>query len=192
MPRDFKMTIFYPDGGEPETVAFRPSSLSPKWSKICHDMLDQLGLVFRQNMGHTLSHFDIRLAGPTGRLFVHGYPCYEFSVFRGQRDEPNLATIRHFEDFSVAACKAAHTKFSEAGRAALQGLGDEPALLMFDYCHPEIESDQKLAIGQLGVHLADAYFDYCDDGQPNATPASGPSPPPLNPSTGSGPESVRS
>jgi hypothetical protein len=174
MPRDFKMTIFYPDGGKPETVAYRASSLSPKWSKICHEMLDQLGIVFHQNMGHTLSHFDVELAGPMGRLLVHGHPCYEFSLYRGQRDEQDLATIRQFQDLVVAACNAVHTDLSDASQAALQALGNQPALLMFDYCHPKIDADQKVAIGQLGVHLADAYFNYCDDGQPNAAPNEGP------------------
>jgi len=30
---------------------------------------------------------------------------------------------------------------------------------MFDYCNPEIEDSQKAAIAQLGLHLADAYFE---------------------------------
>ncbi len=172
MPRDFKMTIFYPDGGQPEPVAYRASALSPKWSKICHDMLEELGVVFRHNMGHTLSHFDIQLAGPMGRLLVHGHPCYEFSIFCGRRDEQDMATLRHFQDFVVAACDVAHTTFSAEGQAALQALGHQPALLMFDYCRPEIDADQKIAIGQLGVHLADAYFDYCESGQQDAAPNS--------------------
>src|SRR5438093_77460 len=106
-------------------------------------MLDEVGMVFHHNMGHTLSHFDVQLAGPMGRLLCHGYPCYEFSVFRGRRDEQDLATIRHFQDFATAACDAAHTKFSDASRAALQTLGDHPALLMFDYCHPKVGADQR-------------------------------------------------
>lgn len=190
MPHDFTMTIFYPDGGQPETVSYRASSLSPKWSQICHDLLDELGIVFHHNMGDTLSHFDIHLAGPIGRLLVHGHPCYEFSVFCGKRDEQDMATIRHFQEFAIAACDAAHTIFSGAGRAALQALGDQPALLMFDYCHPEIEESQKIAIGQLGVHLAAAYFDYCDDGQPNASPNGGPRDPLPNPGVSGGPPSV--
>jgi hypothetical protein len=190
MPCDFKMTIFYADGGEPETVAYRASSLSPKWSKICHDMLDELGIVFHQNMGHTLSHFDVQLAGPIGRLLVLGLPCYEFSLFRGQRDEQDLATIRHFQDFATAACDTAHARFSDAGRASLQVLEGTPALLMFDYCNPKIAADQKVAIGQLGVHLAAAYFDYCEDSQPNASPNGGPAMRPGNPGAGGGPASV--
>jgi hypothetical protein len=153
-------------------------------------MLDQLGIVFHHNMGHTLSHFDVHLAGPMGRLLVHGSPCYELSILRGHRDEQDLATIRHFQDFAIAACDAAHTKFSDAGRAALQSLAGQPALLMLDYCNPKIAADQKVAIGQLGAHLAAAYFDYCEDGQPNTAPHGGPTDPLANSGVNGGPPSV--
>ena len=173
MPRDFKMALFYPDGKPPEIVAYPASSLSPKWSRICQQMLDELGLVFQYNMGHTLSHFDVHLAGPMGRLLVHGRRCYAFSLVRGRGDDQDVATVRQFESMVAAACQAAHRTLSAETQAALHGLEKQPALLMFDYCDPEIDSDQRVAIGQLGVHLAAAYFDYCEDGQPSAPPNGG-------------------
>ena len=65
-----------------------------------------------------------------------------------------------------------------------------PKWLMFDYCDHEIETDQKVAIGQLGVHLAAAYFDYCGDGQPNVAPNGGPTEPLGNSGVSEGPSSV--
>jgi hypothetical protein len=162
MHHDLDMMIFYPDGKPPESFHYRASSLSDKWSRFCRDMLDQGGPVFTQNLGGNLSHFDIQIAGPLGRLSVHSRACYDFWIIRGCGTEQDKASIRHFQQFLSQACTTIGATISDTTLSALAGIDARPTLMMFDYCAGEIRPEDKTAIAQFGLHLTDAYFGYCD------------------------------
>jgi hypothetical protein len=161
MHHDFDMMLFYPDGMPPDSFHYGASSLSDKWTTFCRDMLDQLGPVFTQNLGGNLSHFDIQMAGPVGRLSVHRRACYEFWISRGSGGEQDKATVTHFQNFLSQACVTVGELISDATTRALAGVDARPTLMMFDYC-AEVCAEDKTAIAQFGVHLSDAYYGYCE------------------------------
>jgi len=161
MPADFDIVTFFPDGEDPEISQIETSHLSKRWLDVCSGMLDDLGPVFKHNMGSTLAHFDVCLAGPMGRLLVFGKACYEFCISLGESSDQDSQALDHFLDFLKQACKTTGSELSPVAIAAFSGRSSAPSLMMFDYCNSGIGDDQKLAIGQLGIHLANAYYDYC-------------------------------
>jgi len=161
MPADFDIVTFFPDGEAPEISRIETSRLSKRWLDVCSGMLNDLGPVFQHNMGSTLTHFDVHLAGPMGRLLAFGKACYEFSISLGESSDQDSQALSHFRDFLKQACKTAGSALSPGAIAALSERINTPSLIMFDYCNSGIGDDQKLAIGQLGIHLANAYYDYC-------------------------------
>ena len=166
MSNDFKVITFFPDGEPPENGFVEQEALSDKWMSICNDIYKGYGVVFRHNMGSTLSHFDIYMAGPMGRLSVNQKACFEISISLGTGSEQDKATIEHFQAFYLEACKVAKAPVpSEETLGAFIGLEKEITLLTFDYCNPEIDDQDKVAIGQLGLHLANAYYDFCISNQ---------------------------
>lgn len=160
VPTSFETLIFYPDGKEPEVSHIDPATLSPKWSAICTDILAKRGPVFKHNMGSTLAHFEIEMAGPVGRLLVHNTRCFDFWITRAPQSEQDRATIRHFAQFLHTAWEASGAPLTTATLESLERLGSRNGLIFFDYCRPEIEPDQKAGIAQLGFHLAHSYFEY--------------------------------
>jgi hypothetical protein len=166
MPKPFDTLIYYPDGAPPETAHNEPRALSQRWLAVCAGLLAEHGPVFKHNMGSTLSHFDIEMGGPLGRLAVHRTPCFEFWISLGRGTAQDKATVSHFVEFHRKACAAANSSVQAEALTPMRDLHAKPALIMFDYCNPQIEQDQRAAIAQLGLHLADAYFEYCEPGQP--------------------------
>jgi hypothetical protein len=164
MPTFFESLIFFPDGKEPVVSQIDPATLSPKWSAICADILDQLGPVFKYNMGSTLSHFDIEMAGPFGRLIVHDTRCFDFWIIRAPQSEQDRSTVQHFTEFLHSACKIPGSLPTAATLDSLRQLESTSGLIFFDYCQPEIDENQKDAIAQLGVHLGHAYLEYSEPG----------------------------
>ena len=163
MPVDLDVLTFYPDGGAPEKTMIPEAAISDRWFSVCADILGSLGPVFKHNMGSTLSHFDVHMAGPMGRLLLNGTPCYEFAISRGTAAEQDAAAVEHFAELVLKAWQVAEAPVVEDAQVFLDGCDARPSLLLLDYCRPEMDDGQKLALGQLGIHLASAYLDYCNE-----------------------------
>ena len=165
MPTDLTVLTFFPDGAAPERTELAASQISDRWLSVCRDILNHHGPVFEHNMGSTLSHFDLHLAGPMGRLSVNGCACYELGISLGMGSRQDNETMEWFRGFLREACEVAKSTLSGDAISATNGLGAVPSVMLFDYCNPQIPDDQKAAMGQLGLHLVNAYFDCYTEGQ---------------------------
>lgn len=157
MPTVLTVFTFFPDGGAPERAEIAEAQVSDRWLSVCGDILDNYGPVFRLNMGSTLAHFDIHLAGPIGRLLVHGIACYEVAISRGTNSEQDKSAVNWFRDFFCKACEVQKSEPSEEALSVFTVVSEVPSVMLFDYCNPQISDDQKVAIVQLetsGVRLA--------------------------------------
>ena len=157
----FDVHVFFPDGSAPESSLVRKRALSSKWLAICEDLYNNYGPIFRHNMGSTLSHFDVTMAGPIGELIVSDIKCFDLSVCDGSDSEQNAATIDHFSEKLVESIRLTGSELSAEATRALQKSRAVPSLLLFDYCREEVSDDLKMAIVELGYHLVAAYLRYC-------------------------------
>jgi len=156
----FAVRIFYADGGPPESGERRISDLSPKWMAICDDLLAGYGPVMKHNMGSTLSHFDIAMAGPMVELLAFGQTCFRLAISLGSGSEQDRATVSQFRGLWTGLVQSAGNTVDTAAMRLLDGAATERCVLVLDACQPA-DDGQKLALAQLGEHLAAAYFKYC-------------------------------
>lgn len=162
MVKCFKIHFFYPDGGPPESGEQLIDGLSEKWLKICNDLLEHYGPVINHNMGSTLSHFDIRMGGPIGTLLVNGNTCFEFAISLGQISKQDRATTNHFKNILLKTREITSTPISESALNIVEMANNYSTLLLFDSVNTEVNENDKEALIDLGVHLAGAYFQYCE------------------------------
>src|SRR4051794_3598729 len=94
----FTTHIFYADGGSPESGDRRLSDLSPRWLAIFDDLLTRHGPVMRHNMGSTLSHFDVVMAGPAVELLAFGKICFRLAISLGTASEQDQASVSQFRE----------------------------------------------------------------------------------------------
>lgn len=163
MPSPVTVLTFAPDESQPSRELIPGEAISEKWFGVCAELLNTHGPVFRRNLGSTLSHMDIHMGGPIGRLLVNGTVVFEFAISRGTGDKQDVATVQHFAGFCREAFKAAGTEGLDAAFVAPPAVTDTPVLLLFDY-FADIDERNALAIAQLGIHLASAYVEYCNSG----------------------------
>jgi hypothetical protein len=159
---EYAIHVFYPDGRAPESGVQAIAQLSDRWLTVCADMLDESGPVMHRNMGSTLSHFDVKMGGPIGQLSAHGHRCFDFAISLGADSEQDHATARHFRSLFERAVGMSGGAVATNACAVLDGAVNRPCLLLFDFCQPDVADDQKAALAQLGIHLAGAYYRYCD------------------------------
>ncbi len=162
MSQSLGVLIYFPDGKSPEESPCDVATLSPRWSAMCSEIISSHGPVFRYNMGGTLAHFDVEMAGPIGRLLIHKIRCIDFWVRRAVNAQAQ-AVIDHFTDFFRRACESSGSSPDAKAFAPLRRLDHANALILFDYCNPAIGEDDKAAMAQLAVHLANAYLAYCEN-----------------------------
>ena len=155
----FAIQIFYADGGPPESGERRISDLSPKWMSICDDLIASYGPVMKHNMGSTLSHFDIAMAGPMVQLLAYGQTCFRIAISLGTGSEQDRATVLQFREIWTRLVESAGNTVDPAAMRVLDQAASERCVLVLDALQP-VDADQKLALLQLGEHLAGAYFKY--------------------------------
>ncbi len=173
MPTSLEVLTFFPDGGAPEATVIPQEALSGRWLSVCAEILNTFGPSFKHNMGSALSHFDIHMAGPIGRLLLNGTPCYEFAVSCGMATEQDVAAVKHFSEMVRKAWQITGASAGKDVQFFLNRQDAKPSMLLFDYCRMEMDDEQKLGLAQLGIHLAKAYLDYCNNkGQSPTTAAS--------------------
>lgn len=161
MRDNFAIHCFYADGGLPDSGSRRISDLSPKWLAICDDLLAAHGPVLKHNMGSTLSHFDIAMAGPMIELNAYGQPGFVLAITLGTGSQQDQATVLKFREDWSRLVESAGKKIHPAGVIVLNQATREQSILILDLC-PSLEEDQKLALLQFGEHLAGAYLRYCE------------------------------
>jgi hypothetical protein len=157
----FTVHIFYPDGGPPESGERRISNLSPKWMGICSEMLAHYGPVMKHNMGNALAHFDIAMAGPMVELLAFGQMCFRLAISLGSSSEQDRATVLQFRQIWTRLVEGAGNTIHPEAMRVLNEAAMEQSVLVLDTCQPAVDDDQKVALAQLGEHLAGAYIKYC-------------------------------
>ncbi len=160
MQDTFALHIFYPDGGPPDSAEKKISELSPKWLGICADLLAHYGPVMNHNMGNALSHFDVRMGGPTVHLLAFEHLCYQVAISRGSGSEQDRAAVSQFKTLLEKAVEIAGKVVDRAVIAVLDEASCTQSALVFDMCQPAVDENQKHALADLGVHLAGAYYQY--------------------------------
>jgi hypothetical protein len=156
----FAIHVFYADGGPPESGERRISELAPKWIGICDDLLAHHGPVMRHNMGSTLSHFDIVMAGPMLELLAFGQACFRLAISLGTGSEQDQATVLEFCKIWSRLVESAGNKVNPVATGILDQAATKQSVLVLDTAQPADKAD-KLALAQLGQHLAAAYFKWC-------------------------------
>lgn len=159
--QEFAIHVFYPDGGAPESGVQTPEQLSDKWLTLCSTLINKSGPVMSRNMGGTLSHFDVEMAGPIGQLLVLGHRCFYFAISRGTNSNQDQTAITHFRSIAENVIQTVGNRVTESASSVLTDAVEFPCLLLLDTCQAEVVDDQKSALAQLGIHLAAAYFQYC-------------------------------
>ena len=157
----FTVHIFYPDGDPPDSGERRISDLSQKWMGICSGLLTHYGPVMKHNMGSTLAHFDIAMAGPIVELLAFDQMCFRLAISLGSSSEQDRATVLQFREIWTRLVESAGKTVEPAAMRILDQAATEQSVLVLDTCLPAVDDDQKVALAQLGEHLAGAYIKYC-------------------------------
>jgi hypothetical protein len=158
----FTVHIFYPDGDSPESGERRISDLSPKWMGIFSELLTHYGPVMKHNMGSTLDHFDIAIAGSMVELFAFDHMCFRLAISLGSGSEQDRATVLQFREIWTRLVESAGNTVELAAMRILDQAETEQSVLVLDTCQPAVDDDQKAALFQLGEHIAGAYIKYCE------------------------------
>jgi len=158
----FEVHIFYPDGEAPESGEQVIEELSPKWLALFENFLDRNGPVFDQNLGSTLSHFDVRMGGPIGQWIVNNETCFDFAISRGEGSDQDNASIEHMRTLLQSVVQASGKVLSDSAEEVLTGSARKPSLLLFDSCSPGIDEQNKGAAIELTCHQTGAYLRYCE------------------------------
>ena len=153
--------IFYPDGDPPESGERRISDLSPKWIGIFSDLLTGYGPVMKHKMGSTLSHLEIRMAGPMVELLAFDQVCFRLGISLGTGSEQDRATVLQFREIWTLLVEQAGNTVEPVAMGILDQAATGQSVLVLDMCQPSVDDDQKLALAQLGDHLVGAYIKYC-------------------------------
>jgi len=161
MREGFTVHIFYPDGDPPESGERRIGNLSPKWLGICSELLTYYGPVMKHNMGSTLAHVDIAMAGPVVELLAFDQVCFRLAISLGTSSEQDRATVLQFREIWTRLVESAGNAVDPAAMRILDQAATKPSVLVLDACQPAVDDDQKVALAQLGEHLAGAYIKYC-------------------------------
>lgn len=157
MRESFAIHIFYADGASPESGERRIIDLSPKWVGICSDLLSRLGPVLKHNMGSTLSHFDIVMAGPMIELHAHDQLCFRLAISLGTQSEQDQTAVAQFRELWTHLATSAGNEIDSAAARILNHAPATQCILVLDV-GSTIEDGQKLALLQLGEHLSGAYM----------------------------------
>src|SRR5262245_41850280 len=148
MREAFAIRIFYADGGPPESGERRISDLSPKWMGIGEDLLASYGPVMRHNMGSTLSHVDVVMAGPTVELLAFGQTCFRLAISLGTGSEQDRATVLQFRETWKQLVESTGNTVDATAVRILDQAATEQCVLVLDTCQP-VDDGQKLALAQL-------------------------------------------
>jgi hypothetical protein len=111
-------------------------------------------------MGSTLSHFDIAMGGPMVELLAFGQTCFRMAISLGRDSEQDQAAVSQFREIWTGLANSAGNTVDPAATRILDQAATERCVLVLDTCQP-VDDDQKLALLQLGEHLAGSYFKYC-------------------------------
>jgi hypothetical protein len=156
----FGVHIFYPDGGPPESGSQPIDALSVNWLSICRDLLNAQGAVFSHNMGSTLSHFDIELAGPVGRLVAYGKTCFDIAITLGANTDQDVLSSTYFRKKLDDYVNSAGNALSQSALDTIDAAATNRCVLLIDKCVSDVDDEQKHALIQIGYHLVAAYYEY--------------------------------
>jgi hypothetical protein len=156
----FGVHIFYPDGGPPESGSQSIDALSINWLSICRDLLDARGVVFSHNIGSTLSHFDIELAGPVGKLVAHGKTCFDIAITLGTNTDQDVLTSTYFRKKLADNVNSAGNALSQSAFDTIDSAASNRCVLLIDNCVSDVDDEQKQALIQIGYHLVAAYYEF--------------------------------
>jgi hypothetical protein len=156
----FGVHIFYSDGGPPESGSQSIDALSVSWLSICRDLLNAKGAVFCHNMGSTLSHFDIELAGPVGRLVANGKTCFDIAITLGANTDQDVLTSTYFRKKLDDYVNSSGNALSQSAFDTIDAAATNRCVLLIDNCVSDVDDEQKHALIQIGYHLVAAYYEY--------------------------------
>ena len=161
MIESWQVHQFFPDGDVPVSGTYQMPQLSERWLAVCESFLDQFGPVFNQDLGSTLSHFRIRMAGPVGELFAHDEVHFVFGLSRGQHSDQDRSSVDWFAKHLRTIVTSQGRLVAPEVESTLEKSELTPTFLLLDLARKDLDDDQKVALFQLGIHLAGAYFRWC-------------------------------
>src|SRR5439155_5915840 len=97
---------------------------------ICDDLLASYGPVMKHNMGSTLAHFDIAMAGPMVELLAYGQTCFRLGISLGTNSEQDRATILHFREIWTRLVENAGNMADPAAMRTLDQAATEQCVLV--------------------------------------------------------------
>jgi hypothetical protein len=157
------LKVFYPDGLAPECGESNASDLSERWLLVCSDILQNLGPVFRRDMGSTLAHFEIEVGGPVGALYAYKQLCFSFAVSSGLGTEQDLGAVSWFRDLYTKSCASlSATPVCEA-LEAIEVSRAAPSILLLDHIQTDVPDEQKGALLELGHHFGVSLLRYLSE-----------------------------
>ena len=162
MGDSFKIQLYFPDGDPPETGERDAADLSQRWLDQCSEILNYFGPVFNHNMGSTLSHFDIRMAGPMVELLANNNTCFRLAILCGTGTEQEHATKDQFASLLNRVVSAVENDVAPETIESM-GIENKTRMLLALDLLADVPEDQKQALFQLGEHLAWAYIQYCEE-----------------------------
>jgi hypothetical protein len=138
------------------------SELSPKWLKICDELIEFHGPVFKTSLGQNLSHIGVSVTSASGAALctfsVHGSvtltTAYFLGMFPSAESELQAVMLASLRNTHLVQAAAESDKPFES----LLGLQQRP-LCVFVFWAPDGVSEQDNdLVREFGEHLAGAFF----------------------------------
>jgi hypothetical protein len=160
MRSSFRVLVFFPDGEGAEVSECPDASLSERWLKLWEDILAGGGPVVAHMMGSPLSHFEVRMAGPTGQWLAYGRCQFEVAISRGGNTAQDVAALEHFARLYEANCRAVGVTVDDRTLGQIHEMAAVPGVLLFDRVDADCPNEQKAALAQLCFHFTAAFLRY--------------------------------
>jgi len=170
----FRIEHFAFDGEALGAQAQLLSQLSPKWLAIGEDLLATHGPVFTQNMGSTLSHYEIKCAAGLCWFSVAATPALFGVVLPVSPDAQSRALLTTFvSQLQCAKPVLEHCRDVPEFLGRISSLKERPVFIVVNWLNPNIPAQDQEAMFQLATHFAGAYLQWHTLAQ-RAVPADGP------------------
>lgn len=138
---NFSIVHFAIDGEFLGGAERNTADLSPRWMDVCSQFFNSFGPVFSENMGSTLSRYEVKCSAGMFEFSVSGILAFVGAVLIG-KDEARDQALVHF-------------LMSRVGSIDMPN--ERPLFVIVNLLDPNVTETDQGAVFDLALHFAAAY-----------------------------------